>query len=59
MKVRVFWEIRMKASEMIIKLAQLINEHGDKKLWHEDNECNGCSLGDVVYCKEDDDFQVK
>jgi len=49
----------MLASEMIAKLTILIQEHGDRILWHEDNECQGYSLNDVVYDKDDDDFRVQ
>lgn len=49
----------MLASEMIIKLQKLIEQHGDRNLWHEDDECQAYSLNDVDYCEEDDDFQVK
>ena len=48
----------MKASEMIAQLVALVKEHGDKDVWHEDNECQGYSLSRVEYCETDDDFQV-
>lgn len=49
----------MLASEMVAKLTTLIQEHGDKNLWHEDNECSAYNLTDVVYDKNDDDFRVE
>ena len=48
----------MKATELIEKLETLVVEHGDKTVWHEDNECQGYVLTDVVYDKNDDDFRV-
>ena len=49
----------MLASEMIQKLQKLIEKHGDRTLWHEDNECLSYTLNDVIYCEEDDDFKVE
>ncbi len=48
----------MLASEMITKLQQLVEKYGDKKLWHEDNECNVYSLSDAIYDEKDDEFQI-
>ena len=44
---------------MIKKLQLLVEKYGDRNLWHEDNSCQAYSLSDVIYCEEDDDFQVK
>lgn len=49
----------MLASEMVAKLAILIQEHGDRSLWHEDNACNAYRLTNVVYDENDDDFRVE
>lgn len=49
----------MLASEMIIKLQKLVEQYGDRILWHEDSGCQAYSLSDVDYCEEDGDFQVK
>lgn len=48
----------MLASEMLVALQELVDKHGDRELWHEDNECQCYTLSGVTYCKEDDDFKV-
>lgn len=48
----------MLASKMIEKLQTLIEEYGDRDVWHEDDECHGYSLSDIVYDKNDDDFRT-
>lgn len=48
----------MKASELIKRLQELIEEYGDAGCWVEGNDCSAFCISNVKYNKHDKDFQL-